>query len=109
MGCKAFVVTFVAKGRHAYKGYIRVQYAQPEVPGGIAQQFVLASEDVTVEESPQFRCEEPCACAIALLARVLYYVHFAHTGHVRHKMGGRTCYIWALYYPTSPMLRQMLY
>ena len=50
MGCKAFVVMDVAKGRHTYKGYMRVQYAQPEVPGGIAQQFVPASEYVTVEE-----------------------------------------------------------
>ena len=55
----------------------------------------------------QFRCEEPSA--IALLARVLYYVHFAHTGHVRHKMDAQTCYIWALHFPRSLVLRQMLY
>lgn len=47
-GAKPFRVTFTKKLSGANKGWVRVQYAQPEVPGGIAEQTLKATEELEV-------------------------------------------------------------
>ena len=48
-GSKTFEVTFTRKLRGAWAGWYKIQYKQPEVPGGIAEQTVRASEELEVE------------------------------------------------------------
>lgn len=45
-GARGFKVTFTKKLTGAYKGWIKVQYEQPEVPGGIAEQTLKLNEEL---------------------------------------------------------------
>lgn len=45
-GSKPFRVTFTKKLTGANKGWFKVQYEQPEVPGGIAEQTLKATEEL---------------------------------------------------------------